>query len=177
MHREACRRWRAANPEKSNKASRGWEAKNRDRALELHRQASRRYYEKYKEKCRNNAKQYAAELPEKRREKQRKALATDLNYKISQTLRSRLWHAIRNNQRKGSAVRDLGCSIDDLKIWLEQQFKPGMTWENHGEWHIDHIIPLSSVDLTDRKQLKKVCHWFNLQPLWAEENLKKSGKH
>ncbi len=50
-----------------------------------------------------------------------------------------------------------------------------MTWDNHGlyGWHIDHVVPLSSFDLTDHKQVKKACHWFNLQPLWAKENLSK----
>jgi hypothetical protein len=62
-------------------------------------------------------------------------------------------------------------------LYLEKQFAPGMTWENYGidGWHIDHIIPLSSAK-GDLDQLKKLCHYTNLQPLWAEDNLKKSNR-
>ena len=97
---------------------------------------------------------------------------TDINHRLRINLRNRLNSAIKNKQKAGSSIRDLGCSIEDFKIWIEQQFQPGMTWGNYGKtgWHIDHIIPLHSVDLTDRKQFKKACHWFNLRPLWAEEN-------
>jgi hypothetical protein len=98
-------------------------------------------------------------------------------YKLGLALRSRLNNAIRNNQKKGSAVRDLGCSIAELKQHLESLFQPGMTWENwtFKGWHIDHIIPLSAFDLTDREQLLKACHYTNLQPLWAKDNLSKGG--
>jgi hypothetical protein len=68
----------------------------------------------------------------------------------------------------------VGCSPYDLKEHLEKQFVSGMTWENRSEWHIDHIIPLSSAKTED--ELYRLCHYTNLQPLWAEENLKKSNK-
>ena len=60
------------------------------------------------------------------------------------------------------------------KEHLENQFKEGMTWHNRSEWHIDHIVPLSSAN--NEEELYKLCHYTNLQPLWAEENLKKSNK-
>jgi hypothetical protein len=98
--------------------------------------------------------------------------------KISHNLRRRLQKALKGNFKSGSAVRDLGCSIEELKRHLESQFKPGMSWNNYGRdgWHIDHIIPLSKVDLSDREQLKKVCHYTNLQPLWAIDNLSKGNR-
>lgn len=67
-----------------------------------------------------------------------------------------------------------GCSPEFLKEHLERQFVEGMTWENRNEWHIDHIIPLSSAKTED--ELYELCHYTNLQPLWAEDNLKKSNK-
>ena len=101
----------------------------------------------------------------------------NINYRLGKNLRRRLCHALVGGVKSGSAVRDLGCAIADLKTWLESQFQPGMSWDNYGkEWHIDHIIPLSTVDLSDRKQLLKVCNWFNLRPLWAEENFSRGNR-
>ena len=103
----------------------------------------------------------------------------DIKFKIATTLRSRLYHAINNNQKVGSAIDNLGCSVKELKLYLESQFQEGMTWDNWSKygWHIDHIKPLSSFDLSDPEQFKKACHYSNLQPLWAEDNLKKSNKY
>ena len=83
--------------------------------------------------------------------------------------------AIKTNAKAGSAVRDLGCTIPELKAHLEAQFQPGMTWDNWSlkGWHIDHIKPLTSFDLTNREQFLQACHYTNLQPLWASENLSK----
>ena len=102
----------------------------------------------------------------------------DINYKLSVRIRKRMYGAIIGNQKAGSAVSDLGCSVEFLKQYLESKFQPGMSWENYGlyGWHIDHIIPLASFDLTDREQFLKACHYTNLQPLWAVDNLRKSDK-
>ena len=105
-------------------------------------------------------------------------LKTNIQYKLSHNLRNRLNIAINRNQKIGSAVDDLGCSIPELKVYLESKFQPGMTWDNWSDvgWHIDHIKPLASFDLTDRKQFLEACHYTNLQPLWAKDNLIKSDK-
>lgn len=91
---------------------------------------------------------------------------------------------IRGNIKVGSAVSDLGCSIDELKIHLEAQFYPHpmtgeeMTWDNYGlyGWHIDHIEPLDSFELEDRAQFLQAAHYTNLQPLWAIHNIGKGAK-
>lgn len=105
-------------------------------------------------------------------------LNNDPSYRLSCNLRSRLKGAIKGNYKSGSAVRDLGCSIEELKLHLESQFKPGMSWSNYGfcGWHIDHIKPLASFDLTDRQQLLEACNYTNLQPLWAKDNFAKHSK-
>ena len=97
--------------------------------------------------------------------------------KLRCNLRARLYIAINGNYKAGSAVRDLGCSIDELKLYLENKFRPDMTWNNwaHDGWHIDHIKPLASFDLTNRDQFLEACHYTNLQPLWAEENFSKGA--
>lgn len=126
----------------------------------------------------NKSSKYIKENRELYNQKRSNRKRTDINFKLSCSLRNRLHSALKNNYKSGSAVRDLGCSIPELKEHLESQFKPGMTWENWSRtgWHIDHIRPLSRFDLTDRNQLLKVCHFGNLQPLWAEENFSKSNK-
>lgn len=104
----------------------------------------------------------------------------DVNFKLTELLRIRLCIAIKHKSKSGSAVRDLGCSIEFLKQYLESKFQPGMTWDNWGKgpdkWNIDHIIPLASFDLTDRTELLKACHYTNLQPLWEPENMRKHAK-
>lgn len=101
----------------------------------------------------------------------------DPSFKIACSIRIRL-NKLINSDRVGSGVRDLGCSIEQLKIHLESKFKPGMNWANHGVfgWHIDHIKPLSKFDLTDRAQFLEACNYINLQPLWWYDNLDKGSK-
>ena len=109
----------------------------------------------------------------KKYEQNRKKI--DLSFKLKRNLRTRLWHATKHNWKLGSAVADLGCSIEEFKIYIESLFTGTMSWDNWSKagWHIDHIIPLSYFDLTDEQQLLKACHFTNLQPLWAKDNLSK----
>ena len=90
-------------------------------------------------------------------------------------MRSRLAGAIRTKAKAGSAVKDLGCSIEELKKHLEDQFTEGMTWDNWSPngWHIDHIKGLASFDLTDSEEFKAAANYKNLQPLWAKDNREK----
>jgi hypothetical protein len=107
-----------------------------------------------------------------------KRYANDINFKIKQVLRSRLRKALNSQWKQGSAVDLLGCSVEELKIYLESKFQPNMTWSKWSKtgWHIDHIIPLDSFNLEDPNQLKLACHYSNLQPLWSEDNCSKSNK-
>jgi len=107
----------------------------------------------------------------------KKRYQEDLNFRLRECIRSRLNHSLRNLPKIGSAINYLGCSIEELKAHLELKFLSGMAWTNYGSWHIDHIRPLSSFDLTDPKQFKVACHYTNLQPLWAKDNLRKGAKY
>lgn len=105
--------------------------------------------------------------------------ATDPGFKIIGILRSRLGNALkRKNAKKSQPTLELtGCEINFLKGYLEGKFAEGMSWENHGDWHIDHIRPCCNFDLTIEEEQKKCFHYTNLQPLWAQENLSKGGKY
>jgi hypothetical protein len=80
--------------------------------------------------------------------------------------------------KSAASQRIVGCSLFELRLWLEARFQPGMTWANHGlyGWHIDHVIPISKFDLADPAQVRACFHYTNLQPLWAPENLSKRNK-
>lgn len=75
-------------------------------------------------------------------------------------------------------VQLLGCDWLEFIAHIEAKFDEGMTWSNHGRsgWHFDHILPLSSFDLTDEAELRRACHYTNVQPLWAADNVRKGAK-
>lgn len=135
------------------------------------------YMKCYYIKNKNNILKYKRDYDCKRKSK-------DFQYKIKKYLRTRLNIAFKYSQKNGSAIKDLGCSIEELKIWLSQFFYTNketgimMTFENYGYygWHIDHHIPLSFFDLNNKDDVKKACHYTNLRPLWAKDNLSKGAK-
>jgi|LakMenEpi03Aug12_release.lakeMendotaPanAssembly.Ray.scaffolds.fasta_scaffold316838_1 hypothetical protein len=98
--------------------------------------------------------------------------------KVSFNFSRRMRKAL-NGLKQGSSWKELvGYDVIELKRHLEEQFVDGMSWENYGEWHIDHIKPLSSFNITDinSDEFKKCWSLSNLQPLWAKDNLKKYNK-
>jgi len=132
---------------------------NKERASELHKKWCKDNVEKIKG-YRNNR------------------YNTNLKYKLSAVLRSRHIKALKGLMKKETAKELLGCYPEELKVYLQTKFKKGMSWNNwsYRGWHIDHIIPIASFDLTDIKQQKKAFHYTNLQPLWRKENMLKSDK-
>lgn len=141
--------------------------KNRIVDKEKKKESDRKSYQKHK------AKRLAAN-----NKYSRERYAKDINFRLRIILRARLRAALKYNCKIGSAVRDLGCSIEDFKLYIESKFQEGMTWDNYSYevWHIDHIKPLASFDLTIREEFLKACHYSNLQPMWAKENLTKKDK-
>lgn len=171
----------------------------RKRNPEKRKETIKKYYENNKEKIKEKDKIRLLENPEKirtiklksyhknktkdeqidRRKKYRKyKRKTDVKYRLTDIVRRRIKDYIRiNNITKKNKTFDIvGCTPEFLKEHLEKQFKNEMTWENYGlyGWHIDHIIPLSSAK--NEEELYKLCHYTNLQPLWAKENLSKGSK-
>lgn len=97
-------------------------------------------------------------------------------FRLMMNFRQRTTLAIKQKgyTKKSKTKKVLGCEWEFLKEHLENQFTKGMTWDNYGEWHVDHIIPISMAETEE--QLYKLSHYTNLQPLWGVENLAKNDK-
>ena len=98
-------------------------------------------------------------------------LQNDINYKLATILRSQISKVLKHNSKSKSTIKLLGCEIIDFKQHLKSHFQCGMSWSNYGKWHIDHIRPCASFDLSKPSQQRKCFHYTNLQPLWAHDNL------
>jgi len=166
--------YRQLNKEEIKISSKSYYHNNKEKNKEKIKARHKKYYETNKDKI----KAYFKKNRDILNEYDKNRVKTNVQYKLKKRLRCRLYYAVKGNQKTGSAISDLGCSIDELKIYLESKFQLGMTWDNWGfeGWHIDHIKPLSSFDLTDRNQFLQACHYTNLQPLWAKDNISKSDK-
>lgn len=163
-HRELSRKWRAANKGRHRAMITAWQQRNKKRIAE---KAKLRYQAK-----REQIKQQTAEYRRRRYE-------SDPVFRIRIALSTRL---VKLLGRCGASKSDktialLGCSLPQLKAHIESQFKSGMTWENKHLWEVDHIKPCAAFDLSDPEQQRKCFHFTNLQPLWSEENRKKSSTY
>ena len=140
------------------------------RQTEKYKKTRKAYLERTKEKRRIYGKRNA------RKEYIIKRKKESPQFKLSILLRNRLLKALKRKSKHGSAVKLLGCTVEQATSYLASKFKKGMTWDNHGKWHIDHIQPLSSFNLEDSSQLSQACHYTNLQPLWAKDNIHKHAR-
>jgi hypothetical protein len=160
---KSCKKkYSVLNKEKENIRKIKWKINNPDKI----RKSKQKYYQtnKFKEIKRNtnyiNKKKKNNEV-----------------FKLSCIVRSRISEFLKSNNitKRNKTFDIVGCTPEFLKEYLEKQFTEGMSWELMGKHiHIDHIIPLSSA-ITE-EEVYKLCHYTNLQPLWAEDNLKKSNK-
>lgn len=181
------KKWKENNPEKVKQENRDYALKNpekrrasalkyrnKDPAKARERLAAWRKDNKEKEKEYRNR----PEVKERAREVRRKWREENKNWIVTSRLRKRLTAALKSaNTKKSQSVIDLiGCSPADLVLYLESLFQDGMTWDNRMEWHIDHIRPCVSFDLSDPLQQKECFHFSNLQPLWAIDNFLKGSK-
>lgn len=173
---EKIRRYRAETAEANKAGQRERSAKHYELNRERCNAQGREYHAANRERCNARSKAYRQKNRAELSRKDRERYQNNPHRRLAVLLRTRLNLAIRNGQKGGSAVRDLGCTVAELKLHLEAQFVEGMNWDTHGIWHIDHIKPLASFDLTDRDQFLQACHYTNLQPLWAEDNLSKGDK-
>lgn len=155
------KKYKSENLELVKEQSKNWRLRNQDKV----KQWSKDYYENNKEKV---LKRTAKNRSKRYKNDPFFALISNMRCRISEALKD-------NNTRKSKRSHEyLGCTWHELAIHIERQFSQGMTWENKGKWHVDHIIPLASAKTIN--DLEPLLHFTNLRPLWADDNMKKSNK-
>ncbi len=171
-----CKNCESNAREEARRKAKIWATNNKEKRKTyqtLNKEERAAYMKEWRQKRREHRRIY-------RRNYNRHRKATDINFKILYTLRSRLLQAIKKNVKAKSAIKLLGCTIDFFKEHMAAKFREGMTWQNHGKgagkWHIDHIIPCSAFDMSRKEEQIKCFHYTNLQPLWEYENLSKNAK-
>jgi hypothetical protein len=162
--------YREKNPNKMKE----WYKNNLDYAL----QQKKDYYEKNRELIKERSKLWAKNNRDKVNKYIKSKKEKNPLFKVELNIRGRMKQYLKqkNITQRNKTYDIVGIEINDLKKHIEKQFTKGMNWENYGVygWHIDHIIPLCSAN--NENELLKLFHYTNLQPLWAEDNLKKNGR-
>ena len=177
-NREAISEYNQKYREENKQKAIEYTKRYREENKEILKQRNAKYRSLNKDKESIRRKKYYQEnkeiLNKKANQASKQKRANNPLFRISCALRNRTRRAFTDFYKSKKTTDLIGCSNKELIIHLQNQFVEGMTLENHGYngWHIDHIIPLSSAKTLD--ELEKLCHYTNLQPLWAEENLRKS---
>ena len=176
LHKEQRKEYYLKNEEHIKEKRKEYLLKNRQRIRDYVRN---KYKTDINFKLRHNkrVKEYSLKNRQHIRDYARNKYKTDINFKLRHNISQRIRHGLKGIEHKSAHTRELlGCTIDELWTHLESQFKPWMTRENHGLWHIDHIRACAKFDLSDPAQQRECFHYSNLQPLWAHENFSKGVK-
>jgi len=150
--------------------------KNKEKIAET----AKKYFKENKEKIANYKREHYLKNKEKiekyRNEWRNNKVKVDSLFKLTNNTRTLIKQSFRRNgySKNSKTFQILGCSFEEFKKHIERQFTKGMTWENQGEWHLDHIYPVSLAK--DSEELIRLNHYTNFQPLWAEDNLQKGNK-
>lgn len=172
--KEYKRQWHLANCDKVRERAKKWAKDNPERR----KQITQRWLENNPEKRRDVTLKYHQKTREVRQRKVLEKYRGNPSFRLSRLLRSRIWNALKNNRKAAHTIELIGCKWSELRMWLEFQFQDGMTWENYGPiWHVDHIQPCASFDLSDPEQQKECFNYKNLQPLFALDNFRKGAKY
>jgi len=175
--REYQRKWHAENAEKQREKSREWYAENKERKKEY----SRKWKAEKKEKVREYNRKWKAENPEYHSTWKKEKYHTDRCYKLRVIVSKSVNKALKEGKGGESILPYVDWnSYEEMKEHIESQFEDWMTWDNHGEWHIDHIKPqsvlLEGVTSMDDPKFRECWALENLRPLEARENMSKGNK-
>ena len=137
---------------------------------------SKEYYQENKDYITVRNKKYQDKNRENRNNYINNRKKSDNLFKLTILIRKLIYTSIKKKgySKKSKVNNILGCSFDDFKSHIENQFKEGMSWENHGEWHLDHKTPISWANTEE--EIYDLNHFENFQPLWAYDNLSKGNK-
>jgi len=189
---EKARKWRKENPEKYKKIIEKYLGKNpnmtskertkkyreNEEWREKFKKSRIEYYKKNVDKIREYRKEYREKNKEKirklNREWENKKIKEDGFFRMRRRLRERIREYMKGKTNSKKTKEIIGLEYNEFRTYISDKFKKGMNWENYGDWHLDHIIPLCKAK--NDEEFLLLNHHTNLQPLWAEENLKKGGK-
>lgn len=174
--KEYGRRYYEKNSELLRKYSREWYKENRERACAKN---LANYYKNIDIRKAKRKKQYWENREEniiKSSQYHLSRIQTDPYYRFKARCRKRVWAAFneRGYSKRTKTFQMIGCDQEFLISHIESQFRHGMTWENYGDWHLDHKVPFSAAE--NESEVELLCHYLNLQPLWASDNVSKSSK-
>jgi len=194
-YRENKEKWvdyQEANKEKIAKYQKEYRKKNKERILkqqkeyryknrEVRLHDQKEYYQLHKDEKKEYDKKYNQlnkdKIKKQKRRYRRKQYRENLNCRLLCVMSTRIRRALNGTVKKSEkTIVMVGCSIENLKQHLEEQFKEGMSWDNYGEWQIDHIRPCASFDLSKSSEQHQCFNYLNLQPLWRSENANKGAK-
>jgi len=165
------------DPIKRKEYDKEYHKKNRKKRIETSKRWKKNNREQYNKNMRKSYHKNKKKVIKRQMKYNNKKYKTDINWNLRGRLRTRLTKALKGVNKSKKTMELLGVPhMDFFKTWIECKFKEGMTWENRHLWHIDHIIPCSSFDLTKPEEQAKCFHYTNLQPLWASENLSKGNR-
>jgi hypothetical protein len=166
--------YRQKNKESVNKLNRESYYKH----IEKRKKSSKEYRDNNKEKIREYFIINREIISKKQSERLKKRKETDDLFRLVCSMRARFSGFLKANNitKKNKTFDIVGCTPEELRLFLEAKFVEGMTWENYGKkgWSVDHIIPLSSAKTEE--EIYKLCHYTNLQPLWEPDNIRKYNK-
>ena len=164
--------------EQQKEKNKNWRENNKEyikKKLKEYREIHGKEIDKKQWQKRKNDEEYKKKHAVMRRRYENERLKTDVKFRLKQNVSRRIREILTNFgiEKSEKTIYYVGCNLQDLRKYLENKFQEGMSWQNYGKWHIDHIIPCSSWNLVDVKELKMCFHYSNLQTLWASENIKK----
>jgi hypothetical protein len=166
------KKYNLENKVNNNKYHKEYRLENKEKIKESRKE----YYIKNKEKLNKKNKNYRINNREKLNNIQVEKRKNNILFKLKYNTRNLILNSIKKQgySKKSRTYEILGCSFEEFKTYIEIQFTKGMSWENHGEWHYDHIIPISFAK--NQEEIIKLNHYTNFQPLWAKDNLSKGNK-